>query len=547
MLNTPARPMLVFLVGFQDQDNLGLRYLSSSVAAAGHRARIVTYSSDPRDLVRRALEERPDVVGLSLIFQYMAPEFARVVAALRAAGVRAHVTVGGHYPSFEYAEVLRGMPGLDSVVRFEGERTLVELLDCLASGVPWQEVAGIAHVGPDGDVRATPLRPPVADLDGLPWPDRADVPYEASPLATASVLGSRGCPWDCSFCSIRPFYEAQGGSLRRLRDPRRVVEEIEALHRDRRVSLFLFQDDDFLATGSRAARWATAVSDEIVARGLAGRIAFKISCRSDEVREDVVAALVRGGLTHVYMGVESGDDETLRRMNKHMGAARHVEAARILRRAGLSFDFGFMLLDPDSTFESVRRNLRFLEEFVGDGWSVANFCRMLPYAGTPVRDRLAQAGRLLGTPFVPDYRFLDARLDAFYDWTTRAFQRRNFSNEGSAHLARVLSFRVRLRLPSANPSNEVERAFAQHLVARTNAVACYATGRALDEFEGGDPDPERLADLAALVDREDRAVADRARRLLTALDLRARAPDGGFDRSWTFAARPTAVVDEPVA
>src|SRR5437870_8143671 len=55
----------------------------------------------------------------------------------------------------------------------------------------------------------------VIDLDSLPWPYRDDIDYLAHDLPTASVLGSRGCPWDCSFCSIRPFYEAQEGPLRR--------------------------------------------------------------------------------------------------------------------------------------------------------------------------------------------------------------------------------------------------------------------------------------------------------------------------------------------
>jgi anaerobic magnesium-protoporphyrin IX monomethyl ester cyclase len=220
----------VLLIGFQDQDNLGLRYLLSAVRHAGFRGEIATYTADPGPICEMVARIRPDVVGFSLIFQYMAPEFGRVIEALRAAGCAAHITIGGHYPSFDYAEVLQRIPGADSVVRFEGEATLVELLQRLGSGGEWRDILGIAYRrGPE--IAANPLRPAIDDLDSLPEPDRADIDYRSRDLATASLLGSRGCPWNCSFCSIRPFYEAQGGRLRRLRAPRAIADEMRRISR----------------------------------------------------------------------------------------------------------------------------------------------------------------------------------------------------------------------------------------------------------------------------------------------------------------------------
>ena len=132
------RAQKVLLIGFEDQDNLGLRYLMSAVNASGHQALVMTYRADPGQILARIRRDTPDVVGFSLIFQYMAPDFGRVIAALRDAGVTAHFTMGGHYASFEPAEILTRIPGLDSIVRFEGEVTLVNLLNCLASGADWR-------------------------------------------------------------------------------------------------------------------------------------------------------------------------------------------------------------------------------------------------------------------------------------------------------------------------------------------------------------------------------------------------------------------------
>ena len=547
MNNELSHSALVILVGFQDQDNLGLRYLISSVKEAGFDAEIVTYQSNPKPLVELVLQRKPEVVGFSLIFQYMAPDFCRVIEALRDAGVTAHITMGGHYPSFDHGEVLRRIPGLDSIVRFEGEPTLVELMQKLQKGEDWREIKGIVFRRRD-EVVATCLRPSVEDLDTLPWPYRDDIDYQTHELPTASVLGSRGCPWDCSFCSIRPFYEAQEGPLRRLRRPEAIVEEIVSIHNQRRVPVFLFQDDDFLAGGQRAREWACKIADGLLDRGLGGKVVFKISCRSDEIKEDCMKRLIAGGLTHVYMGVENGDPQGLINMSKRIKPEQHLEAGRILKGLGLSFDFGFMLLDPYSTFQMVRNNIDFLETFVGDGWAVASFCRMLPYAGTPLKAKLESENRLLGTPFEPDYRFLDPKLDLFYDWMLETFHERNFTNRGLCHVLKSLLFEARLRLPSHQVFGEFEVSYVQHLTAICNGLAIYTLRSAVDHIESTSID-ELRRNPAFLKQLSQHERYEEERLLEQVVDFywnmrqqRAKLPGpdqletvGGFENSWTHA------------
>lgn len=535
--------LTVLLVGFQDQDNLGLRYLTAAARHHGHRCEILTYRDSPDALLDEVARHRPDVVGLSLIFQYMAPAFGHVIDALRASGFTGHVTMGGHYPSFDPDEVLRRMPGLDSIVRFEGEATFVELLRCIETGGDWRSLAGLARRDGDGDIVVNPLRPSIEDLDVLPQPARADVDYEAQPLPTASVLGSRGCPWNCSFCSIRPFYEAQGGALRRLRAPAAVAEEMLELHRARGVVAFLFQDDDFLATGRRGRGWAVELAEAIAGTEMHGRISLKISCRSDEVNEDAMRALRDlGGLTHVYLGVESGDPDALEHLNKQLKPSAHLRAADIFRTLELSFDFGYMLLEPYSTFETVRSNIGFLDELVGDGWTVSTFCRTLPYAGTPLKRQLEAEGRLLGSAFDPDYHFLDPRLDLYYDWMLQAFHRRNFTDEGLCHLLRALQFELHLRVAGRRTATRAEQAAGRHLAAVANRVATYTLRAALDHcasrtVEELEADPSYLVGLLeheqreeARLEREVHAFYRQFRASVAATSL-----PGGFERTWTLA------------
>ncbi len=333
-----------------------------------------------------------------------------------------------------------------------------------------------------------------------------------------------------------------------MRRPEAIVEEICAIHRERDVPVFLFQDDDFLGGGRRARQWACAIADGLVQAGLAGKVAFKVSCRSDEIDTDCMQRLIAGGLTHVYMGVENGDPQGLINMSKRIKPEQHLRAGHILKELGLSFDFGFMLLDPYSTFEMVRNNIDFLETFVGDGWAVASFCRMLPYAGTPLKAKLEQSGRLLGTPFEPDYRFLDPKLDIFYDWMLETFHERNFTNRGLCHILKSMLFEARLRLLAHNCFGDFERAYVQHLTAVCNGLAFY-TLRTAVEYLVATPLNTLEHDRSFLqqLTRHERAEEERLLREVVDFywSVRQRKASqstatplemvGGFEKSWTIA------------
>ncbi len=504
-MNSPAR---ILLIGYHDQDNLGLRYLASRLQQDGHQTRLATFAVDPAPVLELVRAWRPDVVGFSLIFQFMAPRFGEVIAALRRAGVQAHLTMGGHYPSFEPEALFRRIPQLDSIVRFEGEDTLAGLVARLAGhGGDWRAQPGIAWM--DGDrVVCNPAGPARTDLDTLPWPDRADIPYAAQALPTASVLASRGCPWRCSFCSIITFYEQNGTRGRRRRDPAHVLDELEHLARDRGVRLILFQDDDFLAGGRQARDWALAIAAGLVSRGLHDVLRLKLSCRSDEVRADVLGPMVDAGLAHVYLGVESGDPDSLVALDKRLSPDVHLRAGETLRALGLSFDFGFQLLQPWSTLDSVTTNVAFLRELAAGGWTAAGFCRTLPYVGTPVESRLRAEGRLVGDSLQADYRFLDPRLDALWDFCLVAFEGRNHGPRNTWDSLRSMLFDARLSWPE-QPCEPAFLAAVQALADASNGVMLDVVEAAVELLADGDAtvaDDTPLVELARLARREDAAL-----------------------------------------
>jgi len=407
------------LVGFQNLGNLGLGYLAAVLRRSGYAVQVVDIEQDPADIVRLARELNPVLIGFSLIFQFFIDRYAALLYLLRDNGIDCHFTMGGHFPSLSYEQTLELVPELDSVVRFEGEATLLELVDALVAGADWREIHGLAYRDNSGKVVLTRPRALLEELDQLPYPKRDYEPEAVLGRGIMPIIASRGCARTCSFCSIHTFYRAAPGRIVRTRKPSEVVREMELLHEERGTTIFLFQDDDFPLFGPVWRRWANEFVDELHRSGLSRKVIWKMNCRADAVDRDLFIRMRDAGLYLVYMGLESGSEQGLETLHKQITVEQNVKAVEMLKSIGLMFEYGFMLLDPSSTFESIRENIAFLRTILADGCLPVTFCRMLPYDGTPIKDELVRSGRLRGDVCNPDYDFLDPRVGEFYEQLTK--------------------------------------------------------------------------------------------------------------------------------
>ena len=428
----PSKP--VALVAFNEQDNLGIGYVASVLLQEGFHVRILDFRLGPDTILQHLQRLDPIVVGFSVIFQHYIDSFRDLIQFLRRNGVSCHFSAGGHYPSLRYEQLLGLIAELDSVVLFEGELTFLELVRALAQGEEWRRVPGLAFRR-DGAVAVSALRALESDLDRFPPPVRQPLREYAFGKKFATLLAGRGCAYHCSFCSIHEFYSRPPGPLKRVRRPEMVVREMELLHEQRDCSIFMFQDDDF-PIALRGGTWLAEFCQLLEASGLSTQVMWKINCRPDEVHADTFAHLKAHGLFLVYLGIESGTDEGLRRMDKRMSVATSLRAAECLKGLNIAFDYGYMLFDPSSTFETVSGNLDFLDTLVGDGSSPVTFCKMLPYAGTKVEQQLLAAGRMLGPIGAEDYHFHDGRLDQLYELMATSFSDWIGDHAGLLNLAR---------------------------------------------------------------------------------------------------------------
>lgn len=434
----------ILLTGYEEGENLGLRSIKSYLKQYGIAVHIEPFSTGKKEkILEVCLNRTPGIIGFSLIFQRFLPDFAELITFLRKNGVNGHFTMGGHYPSVESRQVLEYIPGLDSVVRCEGEHTVMDLFNRLKTGSTLASIPGITYR--DGtEIIVNEPRTLIENLDLLPFPEREGSAFKVLGLGVSTILCSRGCIYDCSFCSIRRFYREANGPRRRARSPSNVADEIQLLYNTIGSRIFIFEDDDFYARNKIQNRWADEFLGELSRRDIDGRIAFRMSCRIDDIDEEMLSRMMRAGLLCVYIGIEAGNNSSLRVYNKKYTVDQIRKSLSVLEKLRLYYEYGFMLLNPYCTLETIREDIQFLKEISASGLAMAHFTKMVPYAGTPVEVRLKEEGRLLGAPVAPDYSYPDPKIELLEHFFHEAFNYRNFNNAGLVEKLRYMKFCVSL-------------------------------------------------------------------------------------------------------
>jgi anaerobic magnesium-protoporphyrin IX monomethyl ester cyclase len=460
----------VLLVGAEELENLATRYLAAVLRQHGFSVELAPFSTAAESdaVVQQAMAARPRLVGLSIIFQYRAAEFLALAGRLREALPEAHITTGGHFPTFAAADLLRDSPALDSVVRGEGEYTLLELVGNLSSPDASDEILGLSFRS-GGRIVHNPARPLITDLDSLPFPARDTAPQHHLGIGFSPIVGSRGCYRDCAFCSIRSFYGASPGALQRFRSVPNLVDEMEELYHTHGVRFFVFNDDEWFPPGPSEARVARVAALERELRQRRMDVLLSIKCRADDVEEGLFQRLSDMGVVRAYVGVESGSDHSLRTLNKRTTVAQNRHALEVLHRVGMLADFGLIFFDPDSTVDDVRANLDFFHEMAGQGQAPLSFGRMEVYAGTPILDRLRREGRLSGGYLAWNYAIADARVEMLFRLMIATMRHRHYDNDGLAKQCFIACYEWTMAQYLRRESRESQLARQlRELVARVN-------------------------------------------------------------------------------
>jgi len=366
-----------------------LAYLRSTLSPEGVEVRYLDARHNLGQHIAAVREFQPDLYGLSLSSLGMR-HLPTIVSAVRQAVPHAAIICGGPGPTAE-PELALASEDVDLCVIGEGEETLREVVEVAALGsraaLAEAVVAGTA-VRSNGDVVKLPPRRPIADLDELPFPawDAVDLAsYPGMFLKRASpetnVLVSRGCPFDCCFCS-NPVWKASRPWLR-SRSPEDVAEEVEWLYQ-RGVREVYLASDELNFSEQRALDLCEALAS------LGHKdLYFQCNMRAHPLSDELARALARMNCWLVHLGIESANDRVLAGIGKHVTVAQIEEACARLSRHGIRV-FAFMMLYQAweengrlawETTDEVENSLRFTRRMFRQGtihYMSWQFCTPLP-------------------------------------------------------------------------------------------------------------------------------------------------------------------------
>ncbi|MCF8029718.1 MAG: B12-binding domain-containing radical SAM protein [Desulfohalobiaceae bacterium] len=367
-----------FLEGYSkariDLPPLGIGYLASVLRGEGHTVRIADLNIDSRYLLDRVGEF--DLVGISgdTPRHGVAMELA---AKVREQGVP--VAMGGPHVSFRAEENLRSGP-VDYVVRGEGEESFRNLVRDLQEGGDGVGVPGISCRN-KGEVLHNPTTS-FLDINDIPLPSRDLLPmssyrvYVGNRLGT-TVIASRGCPFNCSFCSSSELF----GLRWRPREPEAIVDEVEYLYRHYGFRAVLFMDDNFTLDPDRTIR----ICELMLKRGLDVKWWCFSRVTSVNQREDMVESMAEAGGEMVFLGVETPHEEVLDHYGKKATSEDAQGAVRILRKHGIRIYGSLILGDPQEDQRMIRQTISYAKSL---NPNIAQFAILTPYPGTRLYDEM---------------------------------------------------------------------------------------------------------------------------------------------------------------
>jgi len=378
---------------YNPKEPMGLMYLAASLRSKGKRVEIFDADVEAKTLeqtIQRILGKNPPLVGFSVL-QRALPSLEITVNALRERGYSGHITCGGITATLSFHHILERLGDkINSVVLGEGENTIACLAEKILTGQDWRSTPGIAYLKDHTQVVNKSIDS--VDIDALPFAARDYLEYCLGKTNYATIMGSRGCYGICSFCSNYSFENFREGPRWRGRNPISVVDEMQELFETYRVTVFKFNDPNIFGSGLKGRQHVVQICQEIERR----RLPFHLMgfCRGNDITGDpsIVRYLKAAGFERLLIGVESSDDEILRKFCKGETIGQMEEALDILEREGISVVVGFMIFNPYTTLETLKKDLAFLKK---RGYCPTLSKALRVFDGTPIQALLEAEGRLI--------------------------------------------------------------------------------------------------------------------------------------------------------
>lgn len=319
---------------------LGIEALAAILLKHGIDFKLFDRELDSLETVVNAVTEyRPSLLGISVLMEENAADAMKLIMMIRKK-IPVPCTVGGMFVTTGYEKARALFPGDCTLVTGEGETALLRIIS---------ELTGKEY--PDTDKQC--LSP-----DDWPWLYRYRLQDYLDIGAPINMKSSRGCPGRCRFCATPSL--PHGLNQWRGRSIIDVADEMETLCRQYTPHAFNFVDDDF-GSLSRLETLTGELSKRNLRCALSLQLRADTVCRASNLGE-TMRRLKDGGLSRVFIGLESFDERALAYFDKKIDPVKALDAFQTIRSAGVAIHIGYILWHPLSTVDSVRKEAGQLKE-----------------------------------------------------------------------------------------------------------------------------------------------------------------------------------------
>jgi len=405
----------------------GISYISSLLKIHGYQTRLLVLASNYyKDSIRQlatCLEDfNPDLICFTAVFsQYQFIEkMARFVKTQRP---DRYLILGGVYATLQPEEVISGP--FDAICIGEGEYPVLELCQQLESRQAPHAIANLWIKTADGDIEKNQPREFIQDLDRLPFPDHAmwEPWIHDRNDDEMVILGGRGCPYDCTYCSNHALRKAAEGSYVRMRSPDNILGEVEFLYRNYPHRRFFFE----LETLDCYKNWTTELCSKLAAFNAAvpDPVSFGSNYRINPhtIDENLFSSLETANFKDINIGLESGS-ERIRRdvLKRNYTNDDFLKVVSLARKHGLKIFLYNMIGLPGESLDEHRETVQLNRRVQPDGHYTGIF---YPYPGTALYTTCIEKGLIQKASLVRMERkqpvmalpnFSKAQIRSAYTW-----------------------------------------------------------------------------------------------------------------------------------
>jgi anaerobic magnesium-protoporphyrin IX monomethyl ester cyclase len=433
----------VLLIGAEDEENLAIRYLGGVLIFQGYKVKISPFSriNQTKQVLADIKSFHPDLIGVSIAFQSLANIFFSLIKEIKKQNPLVHITVGGHFPTFEYENILNNIPEIDSVCRFEGEKPIVALIETIISNKDLSIVPNLVY-RKNGKIIENICKNEFPNLDKLPYPVRSNRPQIRLGENFATLIASRGCfHSSCLYCCIGAFHSKKTGCKYAIRSPESIGLEIAELYNKKHVRLFQFHDDNFMLPNKEdSLKRFKEIRDSIENKGVdIKKVAFLIKARPDSIDKKIAEALNELGVVGVFLGVENASESGLKELIRGSYLKDVKNAINILKENNISVTFNLLIFHPNANLEEIKENLEFMKNHKD---YASDFGRAEIVAGSPLERLVKNQGLLCGNWPNWSYKIKDNKVDKMFIMNKQSFRKKDSSYSRVAHHLIALVYHV---------------------------------------------------------------------------------------------------------